>query len=214
MWNLDYVVRDIKDLYDYAHANNLTLLPTINYDFWEEVNDNTLIYDKSFKRMYSSYVYFDQDITGDNPVSVVYNDFYNSVCEFLILNEKRFSELYKIESVESTISPFYNQYIQQTRTGTRNASASNVLGIRTDRTVQDGMAFNSADFVDKEGVSFTKGSETDTNTLNETIGNTLITQGSNSNPIDNVEKYKDFWSHYDFYNYIFKEISKELLLIK
>ena len=87
------------------------------------------------------------------------------------------------------------------------------------------MTFNSTDFVDASKVtnakgqeidstSATKGSETDTQEVNETSGGTVIMQGATSSITDNAKKFKDTWSGYEFYTYIFKEICKEFLLIK
>ena len=65
-----------------------------------------------------------------------------------------------------------------------------------------------------DSTSATKGSETDTQEVNETSGGTVIMQGATSSITDNAKKFKDMWSGYEFYTYIFKEICKEFLLIK
>ena len=236
MWNLNYVVRNVNDMYNYASQNSLKLLSDYSAEFWADYNENYEEYDKIFKRMFKSYVYYDQDITGDNPVSDVTEEFIDAVKGFLFINNKRFSELYKLYVSEEELNPYYNQYIRQTRTGSRLLESESVLGSRTDSSsVTSGqrtdtstnqvMTFNSADFVDASKVtnakgqeidstSATKGSETDTQEVNETSGGTVIMQGATSSITDNARKFKDMWSGYEFYTYIFKEICKEFLLIK
>lgn len=236
MWNLNYVVRNVNDMYNYASQNSLKLLSDYSAEFWEEYVDNYEEYDKIFKRMFKSFVYYDQDITGDNPVEDVTEEFIDAVKGFLFINDKRFTELYRLHIAPFIASPYYNQYITQTKTGYRNIdSVSNsgeredetsaTAGQRTDTNTNQVMSFNSANFVDAsknslikgsetDSSTFTKGSQEDTQDIDETNGHTITMQGATTNPMEIAKKYKDMWSGYEFYSYIFKEICKEFLLIK
>ena len=236
MWNLKYVVRNVNDMYNYAKENSLKLLSDYSADFWQDYITNSEEYDKIFKRMFKTYVYYDQDITGDNPIEDVTEEFIDAVKGFLFVNRKRFEELYKLYTTEEEINPYYNQYLKQTRSGSRNVFAESELGARTDSstltsgsrtdtTVNQVMAFNSTDFVDAnkqtntkgqeiDSTSDTKGAETDTQKVNEETGNVIIMEGATSNITENARRFKDMWSGYEFYTYIFKEICKEFLLIK
>ena len=119
--------------------------------------------------------------------------------------------------------------------GQRSDSSSETYGQRSDTTTDQIMAFNSADFVDNakttfikgsetdstsytkgqqiDSSSFTKGQQTDTQDIDETSGHTITVTGAKENQSKNMQDYVDSWSRYEFYSYIFRKISEELLLV-
>ena len=268
MWNLTNVQRTVKDLYDWQethpHAgspryllSDFTSSVDMQNDFWSEYRTNHSMYDWFFARRYKNFRYYGQDIEGDNPVEDVYEDFVNEIKIFLRINDKKYSELYKIEKMNNTISPTGDYNITETYTGSRSIDTEYVSGAREDESeyvsgsrqdsssyvkgaestqrVDSTKAFNSTTFVEvdksvtdtgsrSDSETSSKGQQTDTSTLNKgeqtnteeknyTDSHSVNTNGTQTNPSENLEKYKQAWSSFSFYSMIFDDICKALLLV-
>lgn len=94
--------------------------------------------------------------------------------------------------------------------GARQDSKSNTLGAQS----------NSVGGTDVKGSqtnngTFSKGQQIDSRDLESTEDYTKTIRGNNGyvSVAKTVEQYKNFWNQYEFYEYIFKEICKDLLLI-
>ena len=250
------------DIYKYYRSQNTKMLSNfqpseVNDDFWADYRTNYARYDAVFNRMFNSFWYFLQDRQGT--IAEVAADFTQAVYDHLMINEKKYSELYRIEVIpdeDYSLTNNYNitevmdkditdnndnTYGQRIDSGSftegsRSDSASNTLGSQT-TTVTDGIApYDSDVFSNKESEtvagsrqdssSFTKGSQSDSSSntkgqqiddLNRTYTEdyTLTREGNIGvqTATDMIDKHKKFWSLWAFYEYIFKEISKDLLLI-
>lgn len=238
MWNLDYVIRDVDDMYKYAQANNLTLLPNSVYDFWNDYILDSDQYDRLFRRMYINYKYFDQNISDNNPVSRVLQDFKDAVDDLFLMNHDKYDELYKIKlaSLDIDISPFNDYKMTETGTGTDGYTKDYTFGEREDEssrltppltttTTNEKMAYDSNSFINdsKSTTSslgytilsdFTKGEQTDIEHKTGTSVTNKSTTGVRNNPYDNLSKANKYWDTYDLYKKIFADICKELLLVK
>lgn len=238
MWNLDYVVRDVNDMYNYATANSITLLPTSTYDFWQEYIDNTSQFDRMFRRLYINYKYFDQNISDDNPVSRVLTDFKDAVEDLFLLNHDKYDELYKIKlaSLDMDISPFNDYKMSETGTGTDGYTKNNTYGEREDgsskqtpsittTTTNEKMAYDSLSFInDSKSTTntlgytilggFTKGEQEDVETKTGTSVSNKSTLGVRNSPYDNLSKANKYWDNYDLYKKIFDDICRAYLLVK
>ena len=238
MWNLNYVVRDVDDMYNYAVANNLTLLPVSVYDFWEDYVANSSQYDRLFRRMYINYKYFDQNIHDDNPVSRVLQDFKDAVEDLFLMNHDKYDELYKIKvaSLDIDISPFNDYKMSEVGSGTDGYTRDYTFGEREDNnthttppltqtTVNEKYAFNSTQFIDDtrstttnpgyiELNKFEKGEQSDLEHKTGSSSSTKTTTGLRNSPYDNLSKANKYWDNYDLYKKIYADICKELLLIK
>lgn len=245
MWNFRNVQRTIKDLYEWQQSHAIVgqeryLLSdftstALTSDFWDEYKDNHLYYDWYFARRYRNFRFYGQDIEGDNPVEDVYFDFTEAVKVFLMMNDKKYSELYRIEVLENTLSPTGDLNITETMTGTKSIDTEYVSGSRQDSStdnigaemstgIDSTKAYNSTEFLEvakstmntqarTDTSSITKGQQTDTEDKDYTEGHTITTSGSKDNPSENLEKYKEVWSSFSFYSMIFDDICKELLLV-
>lgn len=238
MWNLNYVVRDVDDMYKYATANSITLLPLSDYDFWQEYVDNNAQYDRLFRRLYINYKYFDQNIHDDNPVSRVLQDFKDAVDDLLLLNHDKYDELYKIKvaSLDMGISPFNDYKMSESSTGTDGYTRDYTSGERTDEsskqtpvltttTTNEKMAYDSLSFINDSRSTtstaghtilseFTKGEQTDLEHKTGNSSSSKSTTGVRNSPYDNLSKANKYWDNYDFYRNIFADICRELLLVK
>ena len=251
------------DIYKYYKSQNTKMLSNfqpseVNNDFWADYRTNYARYDAVFNRMFNSFWYFLQDSEGT--IAEVATDFTQAVYDHLMINEKKYSELYRIEVIpdeDYSLTNNYNitevmdkditdnndnTYGQRIDSGSftegsRSDSASNTLGSQT-TTVTDGVAPYDSDVFSnnkesetvagsrQDSSSFTKGSQSDSssNTKGQQIDNldrtytedyTLTREGNIGvqTATDMIDKHKKFWSLWAFYEYIFKEISKDLLLI-
>lgn len=194
MFNNRYVIRDVNDMYLYAEENNLPLLSDYiaedaTHDFWNDYTTNYEEYDKIFRRLYKHFRYFDQDVSGDNPVSEVTAEFIDAVKGHLMLNDKRYTMLYLLHVNNTSLDPFNDYKITETKQGARNVaseivsgeredttvdiagarqdSTNNTYGARTDTVTDQIMAYNSSQFVDNAQSTTVKGSETDTSAFSK-----------------------------------------------
>lgn len=238
MWNIDYVVRDINDLYKCASDNETTLLPSSSYEFWADYVANSNYYDRMFRRRYKNFVYFDQDTSGENPVFEVLKEFKNAVEDLFFLKHDEYDELYKIKeaSLDMNIQPFNDYKITEVQSGTDGYTKDYTSGEREDEdsrtspeiiktTENEKMAYNSSTYVDDtkttytspeytEEETFTKGEQNDTEQKTGTyVHNNTITGVKNS-AYENLTKANKYWETYEFYNRIFDDICKYYLLIK
>lgn len=238
MWNLNYVIRDIDDLYKCAMDNDTTLLPTPSYEFWLDYVSNHTKYDRMFRRRYINFKYFDQDISGENPVFEVLKEFKNAVEDLLFLKHDEYDELYKIKlaSLDIDISPFNDYKMTETGTGTDGYTKNNTYGEREDSsskqtpsitttTTNEKMAYDSLSFINDSRSttntlgytilgSFTKGEQEDVETKTGTSVTNKSTTGVRNSPYENLSKANKYWDNYDLYNKIFNDICREYLLVK
>lgn len=240
MWNCRNVQRTVYDLYKYAVEEGENLFPQFTSevapltDFWADFVDHQDLYEKYFAKRYKSYRYYDQDIEGDNPVEDVLDDFQDAVLAFLHLNDKKYTQLYKIELINN-MNPLDDYSITETKTGTKNTDREYVSGQREDRssqtlgayddtTLNQVMAFNSQDFVDSSKTTnsmderinssvYNKGEQTDTEDTDVSESTSRTETGYKNNPVETLIQYKEAWDGFSFYASIFDDICKELLLV-
>lgn len=232
-------VKTVKDLYDYAVEHNEELLgnwqsSSSEYDFWLKYTADSSTYDRAFCNKYKNWYYFDQ--TGSETVEEVFNRFTEAVTDYLTLNDKKFTELYKVELLtidnRSILSDHtMSQQINTERgiereyvSGPRQDATSDTSGERTDTTLVQQMAYNSVAFADTDKTTDTVGNQTDSSTFNkgaqtdtegttDTLKSSMSVTGSNDNPYENMLKYIESWDSFSFYTMIFRELASELLLV-
>lgn len=218
----------VKEMLKYAQQNNLKLLSNFSAVFWQNYIANSTKYDKIFSRLYSSFCYFQQ--TDFDTVQDVTTDFIDAVEGHLLLNKKKYEELYRVNVVlddDYSLLDNYNitETLDKTETmnkGMRTDTSSKALGQQVVNTENDVSPYDSENFYNDNKSTNTIGSRSDTGsfisgsqsddksetyTLNKK-GNIGIISGS-----DMIKKHLNLWSEYEFYAFIFGEISKELLAL-
>lgn len=226
----------VNQMAKYAKDNNLTLLSTYPSEFWAEYRTNSARYDSLFKRLYKSFCFYDQE--DDAAVEDVYNDFIYQVYNHLLVYDKKYSELYRINVIDDTNYSLTNNYdmteVMQKNTDAQSAS---INGQRTDinnmqtgsqnvGTVNKVSAFNSNnENTSTSGTStngsrqdisqFTKGQQTDTEHSTGTENYSLTRKGNIGvmTATDMLDKHNKFWSVWEFYTMIFGDICKNLLTL-
>lgn len=228
----------VNDMYQYAKDNNLKLLSDCSATFWSDYISNSARYDKLFARLYSSFRYFYQD--KDSVIATLTTDFIDEVKSHLILNNKKYEELYRVKVLSDANYNFTGNvnltdvmdrsFVNGSRSdteGQRIDSTSTTIGGKTDTDERQVAPFNSSTYsnADKSTTilgsqtnsdSFTKGSQTNsigqqTNTEDYTLTRTGKT--GDKSMAEYIEGHINLWTEFEFYSYIFNDICSELLLV-
>ena len=210
--------KTVKEMYEVTKIAGTPLLSNFNAVFWTDYIEHYTELDRYFARRYRSFRYFPQEDT--DTVEVVTQNFTSSVYEHLLVNKKRYEELYRVQSVNDTDYMLLDNYnVNETVTKEGSGNGSIVSGEREDKLFNTTKVspFDSENFYNdttNDG-STRKGAETDTtsNAYNETVtsnkkGNIGVQTGA-----DMLGKHTNYWKNFDFYNLVFSEIAKELLLV-
>ena len=210
--------KTVKEMYEVTKSAGTPLLSNFNAVFWTDYIEHYTELDRYFARRYRSFRYFLQE--ESDTIEVVTQNFTSSVYEHLLVNKKRYEELYRVQSVNDNdymLLDNYNVNTTITKEGAGNGSI--VSGEREDKLYNTTKVspFDSENFYNdttSDG-STRKGAETDTtsNAYNETVtsnkkGNIGVQTGA-----DMLGKHTNYWKNFDFYNLVFSEIAKELLLV-
>ena len=248
----------ISDVYKQNATAHTKMLSDFPADFWADYRTDYDKYDKLFRRMFNSFYYFMQ--SPEEEAVDVANNFREDVYNHLLVNEKKYEELFRIQEIPDTdysLTDNYNVTENLRRNGTesndntygqRIDSGSYTKGARQDGTTTNIGAqsntktesvapYDSATFANhtqtadsigarQDGSTFSEGQQLDSssNTKGQQIDNldksftenyTLTKKGNIGvqTATDMIDKHKRFWDLWSFYEYIFKEISRELLLI-
>ena len=131
-------------------------------DFWKEYRDNHTNYDRVFNRMFNSFFPFMQDY--DENLSDVANNFRNDVYDHLLMNKKKYEELFRVQVIPDDDYSLINNYdMQEIMDKDVADNQDNIYGQRQDSG------------------SFTKGSRSDSSST--TIGQQSNTIGQQENTI-------------------------------
>ena len=252
------MLKTVKDMYESAVLKDTALLSTYGGDFWNEYIQNHKEYDRLFMRMFKSFIYFLQD--GSESIDVVLTNFIEDVKLHLMVNSKKYSELYRTYVVNDDDYMLLDNYnVKETMSKQNSNEGSDVLGARNDVTNDtigaittnttstigeqtnseikkvspyDSNSFNNESGTDSsfgtrsdsgntttnehtDNLTFTKGQQTDSHRNNSTESYELTRKGNIGvqTGADMLKKHDSFWTPYEFYTMIFKDICKELLLV-
>ena len=252
------MLKTVKEMYESAVLKDTALLSTYSGDFWNEYIQNHKEYDRLFMRMFKSFIYFLQD--GTESIDDVLTNFIEDVKTHLMVNSKKYSELYRTYIVTDDDYMLLDNYnVKETMNKQNSYEGSNVLGERNDVTNDtigavttnttstigeqsnseikkvspyDSNTFNNESGTDSnfgtrsdsgntttnehtDNLTFTKGQQTDSHSNNSTESYELTRKGNIGvqTGADMLKKHNSFWTPYEFYTMIFKDICKELLLV-
>lgn len=206
-------------------------------DWWSEYVDNFQVLDYQFMKQFKSFVYFDQDEDATDEDNL--HDFQLTVYSWLGMNNKRYSELYRIHVIpdDDSYNLAYNYDRHETYSGNNTSAGSAISGQRTDITYDNIGSQNSSDLNKVTGWNsgsentkdsgtqsvgsredthqFTKGQEQDTSRTQGTDAHTSHTFGNIgvTTVDDMLKKHHDFWQLFNFYQIVFNDICKNYLLI-
>ena len=226
------MIKTVKDMYKYADEHNTKLLSGYAADFWKDYRDNYQRYDNLFCRYFRSWFYFLQE--KDEDISDIVNNFVIDVYSHLMINDKKYSELYRIHVIPDADYSLINNYdMHEVMDKDTTSSGSDSYGARSDsdsygsqsvtteRTIS---SYNDATYqpdnyetntLGAHQDSHTKGAQSDSHSGSGTEDYTLHRYGNIGvmTGTDLLKGAKNFWSTYEFYEMIFREIARELLMI-
>lgn len=251
------------DLYKHNKAEDTKMLSGFtsadtDNDFWAEYRTNYKRYDAVFNRMFNSFWYFMQE--DGQTLDEVSDEFTDAVYDHLLMNDKKYTELFRIQVIPDEDYSLTNNYnITETMDkditdnndntygqridsgsfteGSRTDSGNQTTGQQNTTTTNSVMPYDKIEFTPEtrnemlagsrfDITGFTKGQQLDTSsntkgqqiddldrTYNEDYTLTRVGNIGVQTATDMIDKHKKFWSLWEFYEYIFKEISKDLLLL-
>ena len=198
--------KTVDDMYKYSSTHTTPLLSNYDAEFWNDYIENYTVYDRLFRRMFKSFRPFMQE--PDETIAEITTEFTADVYGHLMLNRKKYEELYRVFVIQDENLPIDNN-VDLTETleretsdtgdityGEREDETERVSGSRTD-TISRSESIGQR--IDSEENSIGQQTDTDTketyafnsNAFQNDIKNTLqkgaredeksITKGSQSN---------------------------------
>ena len=224
----------VIDLYK-AIGTGESLLPTgTGFDFWEDTYEaNTAVYDREFARKFTTFEYF--DFMDADTVAEARENFHSDVLSILTFNKKRYEEMYRVFLVEDEDDPITYNYDMTETTGAQHTSSvkgeqlnttgaqENTTGTQTD--THNVAPYNTSTLTAES--SDVSGSRTDN------LGQRIDTDGARTDTYDSnawtltrkgnigvqtaadiLRLHTQYWTEtYKFFNLIFDDIAKQLLMV-
>lgn len=230
-------MRTVKQLYQAAQTLETPLLSNFDAPWWAEYVQNYSAFDKMFCKLFKTFEYFDDDEEATD--EAVLTDFVYMIRSWLLMNSKRYAELYRIQSIpdDDAYSITNNYDRHETYSGTNGIQSSAISGQRTDVTIDQTGEQNTAGLNKVTGWDsgsentrdsnsntmgsredthqFTKGQEQDTSRSAGQDAHTSRIYGNIgvSTVDDMLKKHGDLWQNFNFYMIIFNDICRQFLLI-
>lgn len=170
----------VKEIYKYNKDEELKMLSAFTStdttaDFWGDYKEHYNYFDRLFMKTYRSFLAFNAE--GDE-IDECADEFRADVYSWLTANDKRYSELYRVQLVSNQDDPItFNYDLKETYTGSLQRSVSDISGERQDSTSK------STVFGAK---STTYGEQSDT------VGATSITYGQQSETVGARKTTRDY----------------------
>ena len=156
--------------------------------FWEEYRNNYDKYDKVFDRMFMSFIYCFQ--SDEEEIVDVANNFREDVYNHLLMNDKKYSELYRIHVIPDTNYSLTDNY-DVTETMDKNISDNNdnTYGARTD-SVEETEGSRTDSVEETEGSRTDSTSETEGSRKDDTTHKVAPYDSSqfSNNTLDTLDK--------------------------
>lgn len=218
--------KTVKQLYNYSLLDNRPLLSNYNAEWWTEYVNNHAIYDRAFNRLYRSFR-FAFDTENDTDMNSFLH-FVDEVKALLAMHSKKYAELYKVHALSENAYDIVSNYDMvetmdrdtASDKGQRTDTYTDSIGAQTNNLTNSTSSFDSDTMhpasanqqtvgAQSNSGSAVSGAEYDTASEDYTLtrkGNIGVVSAP-----DLLEKHTNFWTSFDFYSYIFKDICTELL---
>lgn len=156
----------VQEIYKYNRENSYKMLSAFTsadteVDFWKDYKDNYNYFDRLFMKTYRSFIAFNAE--GDE-VDEVSDDFRSDVYAWLMANDKRYSELYRVQLLTNEELPVaWNYDLNESYAGSMQRSGSETEGSRTDSGTDSktyGAKSTTRDYDETRGAQSNSGSKT------------------------------------------------------
>lgn len=156
---------NVKDMYNQSKTEDKPLLSIYNSDFWAGYRSNYQHLDRLFMKKYASLIPLDQDYEAG--LADITNDFRFDVYSFLLANDKRYSELFRVNSIVDDEAYSLTNNVDYTETTSRDIEFNKGSQANSDEGFT---AYGSQEIT--EDKSKTIGSQENTEDLERTYGAT------------------------------------------
>ena len=163
----DRNVYTVGDIYNQNKTDDKMMLSPYPADFWKPYRDNHNYFDRRFKVLYKSFFPYDQE-EAEGRESVA-DDFRFDVYAHLMANDKRYSELYRINTIPDNEAYSLTNNVDYTETY-EEENGRDIEFNKGSQTDTEDLEHTKGSETDTEDLEFTKGSETDTEDLSTTYG--------------------------------------------
>lgn len=181
-------MRKVQEMRKQAQKNNSPLLSNYPSDFWAEYRNNYARYDDLFNRMYRGFAYFMQEPA--EPIADITENFTNDVYNHLLVNDKKYSELFRINSIDDDDYSLLNNYdVTETMQKSTSENGSVDVGARSDsQSYTKGAQTDSASmsYGQKTTTSTDKVAPYDSDVFNNNSENSVI-EGARSDTSNTIE---------------------------
>lgn len=159
------MIYEIKDIYQHQKKENTPMLSSYISDFWEPYTNNFTYFDKIFMKKYRSWFPMDQE----GELSEISREFSDDVYGWLMINDKRYSELFRIQTIpdDEKYSLTDNVYEHEIIERDTTSSASNIKGSETITDTNENIYGSQSD---SESKSITIGSQSDSENISKSYG--------------------------------------------
>lgn len=168
------MLQEIKDIYNYRREDNSPMLspyePSGDIDFWKPYRDNFAYFDRMFMKKYRSWFPMDQE--GD--LEEVAVDFAYDVKSWLMINNKRYAELFRIQAIPDDSKYSLTDNVYENETIGKTTSNSGTFTKGSEQITDNGSNIYGAQS-DTETKSHIYGEQRIDNDTAETIGATQKT---------------------------------------
>lgn len=160
---------EIKDIYNYNKEESKKMLSMFasseENDFWEPYRNNHEFFDRIFMKKYRSWFPMDQEGT----LAEVSEEFAYDVWAWLKINDKRYSELYRIQNItdDEKYSLTDNVYEHEIIDRDTTSSGSNIKG---SETITDTAVNQYGQQSDSESKSLSRGQQSDSESISKSFG--------------------------------------------
>lgn len=227
-------MKTVKEMHQKAITEEKKMLSNYPAAWWAGYISNSSYFDRAFARLYKSFEFFDQE--PDESIGDVLDNFIDAVYDHLLINDKRYAEMWRIQGLTDDLLPMtYNYDMTEIMDREVNTDGSNIQGQRTDvnntlvgsqktSDVEKVTAANSStekvrntsesELGTRNDVSqFTKGQQGDTMQSKETEDYTLTRKGNIGvqTGADILMSFDKAMPVFNFYHKIFGEIATALL---
>lgn len=132
MYNdITYQWYTVEDIYNYCKEHAIPLLSTFSAPFWGQYILDYEKYDRYFANRYKTFAYYNQNPINNTDIVSVVDAFIDSVYDHLMVNEKNYTELFKIQ-LQNFGNIQYDFYSEEIRRHTRTLLGDYISGSRTD----------------------------------------------------------------------------------
>lgn len=163
----DRNVYTVGDIYNQNKTDDKMMLSPYPADFWKPYRDNHNYFDRRFKVLYKSFFPYDQE-ESEGRESVA-DDFRFDVYAHLMANDKRYSELFRVNVIPDNDAYSLTNNVDYTETY-EEENGRDIEFNKGSQTDTEDLEHTKGSETDTEDLEFTKGSETDTEDLSTTYG--------------------------------------------